>query len=97
MKITDYFKTPFTDIGSLISTLLPNLLILAGVIFFILILAGGLGMIIGAGGESSPQAAAKSKAAVTYAVVGFLLVVSAYFILQAVGVITGINFAQPNL
>lgn len=81
--------------GILISTLLPNLLILAGVIFFLLILGGGFMLIHGAGKESSPQDKAKAQAAITYGVIGFLLVVSAYFILQIVGVITGVDFINP--
>lgn len=83
--------------GSFISAVLPNIMILAGVIFFGLILIGGFGMVIGAGKESSPQAAAKSKSAVTYGVIGFLLVISAYFILQIVSTLTGVPFLTlPN-
>jgi len=82
------FETP----AELISTLLPNILILAGVIFFGLIIGGGFSMISGAGKESSAQDKAKAQAAITYGIIGFLLVISAYFILQVVGVVTGINF-----
>lgn len=81
--------------GVLITTLLPNFLILAGVIFFLLILGGGFMLISGAGKESSPQDKAKASAAITYGVIGFLLVISSYFILEIVTLITGINFIQP--
>lgn len=81
----------------LISTLLPNILVLAGVIFFALILFGGFGMIVGAGKEANPQSAAKSKAAVTYGLVGFLLVISAFFILQIIETITGVDFINPGI
>ncbi len=81
----------------LISILLPNILVLAGVIFFGLIVAGGWSYIIGAGGEPSAQDKAKAKAAITYGVVGFLLVISAYFILQIVETVTGVKFIQPNI
>ncbi len=80
------FETP----AELISTLLPNILILAGVIFFGLIIGGGFSMISVAGKEASAQG--KAQAAITYGIIGFLLVISAYFILQVVGVVTGINF-----
>lgn len=84
------------SLGELITTLLPNVLVVAGVIFFLLILGGGFALVVGAGGEGNAQSAAKAKAAVTYGVVGFLLVVGAYFILQMVGVLTGVNFINPT-
>ena len=77
-----------------ISTITPTILVFAGLIFFILILLGGFTMITGAGNQPTPQEAAKSKAAITYGVIGFLLVITAYFILQIVGVITGIDFTD---
>lgn len=80
-----------------ISTLLPNAFVLAGIIFFGLIVAGGWSYIIGAGGEPSAQDKAKAKAAITYGIAGFLLVVSAYFILQVIETVTGIKFIQPNI
>jgi hypothetical protein len=83
--------------GSLISSVLPNILVVAGVIFFLLILFGGFGLVIGAGKESSPQAAAKAKDAVTFGVIGFLLVLSAYFILQIVSTLTGVNLINANI
>ncbi len=82
--------------SQLISVLLPNILILAGVIFFLLILGGGFMMISGAGKEENAQDKAKAQGAITYGVIGFLLVVSAYFILQIVGTVTGINFLSPT-
>ena len=86
----------FDTFGELIKTLLPNILVLAGVIFFILILAGGVGMIAGAGKESSAQDKAKAQGAITYGMIGFLLVISAYFILQIVGKIIGVDFINPG-
>ena len=79
----------------LISSLLPNVLVLVGVVFFILILGGGFMMIKSAGGDANAQDTAKAKNAVTFALVGFLLVITAYFILQIVGVIIGVNFISP--
>ncbi|OGC93139.1 hypothetical protein A2876_01165 [Candidatus Amesbacteria bacterium RIFCSPHIGHO2_01_FULL_48_32b] len=74
----------FTTPGAIISALLPNVIILAGIIFFFLILFGGFKLIVGAGQNSSPQDAAKARAALTYGVIGFLLVVASYFILQII-------------
>ncbi|MBI2008491.1 hypothetical protein HYS82_02435, partial [Candidatus Amesbacteria bacterium] len=72
------------SVGALVSTLLPNIIIAAGVIFFILMVLGAFGLIVSAGREANPQMTAKAKAAVTSGFVGFLIIVTAYFILQLV-------------
>jgi hypothetical protein len=82
--------------GDLISTLLPNIIIIAGVIFLFLIVGAGFSMIIGAGSQKSPQEAAKAKAALTWGIIGFLLVISAYFILQAVQYMLGVDLLSPR-
>ena len=81
--------------GRLITLWLPNALVLAGIIVFFLIIGAGWQVIMGAGNDASAQDKAKAQAALTYAIIGFLLIVSAYFILQIVGVITGIDFMKP--
>lgn len=88
-------QTITTSPAAFISHLLPNILVTAGVIFFLMILFGGFGLIVGAGHESSPQSAAKAKSAVTFAVIGFLLVISAYFILQIISTLTDIPLLNP--
>ncbi|MEK9201075.1 MAG: hypothetical protein AAB909_03840 [Patescibacteria group bacterium] len=78
--------------ASLISYLLPNIMAAAGIIFFLMILGGGFMMVKNAGGSPSAQDTAKAKSAITMGIIGFLLVVSAYFILQIVQALTGVNF-----
>ena len=95
MNIPGTYGSPFNDIGALVSQIVPNVLVIAGVIFFLLILGGGFAMIQSAGTDANPQQAAKAKAAVTYALIGFLLVVSAYFILQIVNIWVGYNVLNP--
>lgn len=87
------------DIGpnELITILVPNVLMLAGVIFFIMILVGGWGVISSAGEEQSAQDKAKAKAALTYGAAGFLLIISAFFILQVVKFITGVDFINSPI
>jgi len=77
--------------GSLISNLVPNVMIAAGVVFMFIILYSGFGIISNSGGSNS-QSLTKFKQTLLYAVIGFLIVVSAYFILQIVSVsLTGGN------
>jgi len=84
--------------GAFISALLPNIIMVAGIVFFFLIVGAGFSLIVGAGQQKSPQEVAKAKAALTWGVVGFLLVVTAYFILQIIQTMLGVNFTTiPNL
>ena len=41
VSIKDTFNSKFPDIGSLITSLLPNLLVLAGAIFFLVMVGAG--------------------------------------------------------
>jgi len=78
--------------GDLLSSLLPNIMVVAGIILFFLIVFSGFSLVIGAGKDKSPQDAARARNALTYAVAGFLLVITAYFILQIIGATLGIDF-----
>ena len=91
------FKSPFSNIGQTISYLLPNIIGVSAIIMFFLIMGAGFSMLTNAGNEASAQDKAKAKAALTYSVIGFLLVVAAYFILQVIGVVLGVDFINPKL
>lgn len=80
-------------VGTLVSTLLANAYIIAGVLLLLFILLGGLNMIAGAGSRDA-QKAAQSKQAVTWAVLGFLIIFASYWIIQVVQTITGIKITQ---
>src|SRR3989304_2516570 len=93
----DFFSTnpggfSFNEIGPLISVILPNVIIFAGVLLLLLIIYAGYQLITLGGQSNSPAQVAKSRSMITYALIGFLLVVSAYFILQIIGVATGVNY-----
>jgi hypothetical protein len=81
--------------GTLISHLLPNAIVLASIIFFFLILFGGFGLIVGAGKQSDPKQVAKAKDALTWGVIGFLIVISSYFILQILSELVGFDLLNP--
>lgn len=84
-----------TSPGKFITALLPNTIVVAAAIFFFLIIGAGFSLIVGAGQNKSPQDIAKAKAALTWGVIGFLLVVSAYFILQMISFVVGVNLLSP--
>lgn len=89
-KIDQNIGTKYTSISPLISSLLSNSLIIAGIILLGLILFGGFGMIASAGSSDSKKAE-QSKKTITSAVIGFLVVFCAYFIIQIIQEITGLN------
>lgn len=82
-------------LGQLVSIILSNALVVAGVIFLFLLVAGGIGMIAGAGGNN-PEQAAKGRQAATSAVIGFIIIVAAYWITQIIETITGVKILNPG-
>jgi hypothetical protein len=85
--------TNFSSLGQVVSIFLPNVIVFAGILFFFLILYSGF-QLINLGGQYNldSQKVTRAKQMVYYSIIGFLLVVSAYFILQIVSTVTGINF-----
>jgi hypothetical protein len=97
INIPNTFDSQFKNVGQIISYLLPNIIGAAAIVMFLLMIGAGFSMISTAGNEASAQDKAKAQAALTYSVIGFLLVVAAYFILQVVGAVLGVNFLNPTL
>lgn len=83
-------------IGGIISTLLQNIYVLAGILLFILLIIGGVVFIMGAGNDS-PDQAKKGKQAITAALIGFVVIFSSYWIIKIIETITGLNILTPNL
>ena len=86
-----------TSPGSLISSLLPNIIFLSGAVLLLIGVVSGFYLLQDAGQTLSAQEIAKRKAIFTSSMVGFLLVLSSYFILRIVSIVTGVNFLNPTL
>ncbi|MCX6726116.1 MAG: hypothetical protein NT052_02265 [Candidatus Shapirobacteria bacterium] len=82
-------------VGNIISTLLQNIYVLAGIILFVLLIVGGLSFIMGAG-EENPEKAKKGKQAITAALTGFVIIFCSYWIIRIIEIITGMNIFNPN-
>lgn len=82
--------------GVLVSVILKNALMLAGVIAFIFLVFGGFSVIMGAGGGDTKQLE-KGQKAITGAVIGLLVVVFAYWIVQIIEKITGLQLLNSGL
>lgn len=78
----------FTTFGDIVSVVVKNAFVLAGIISFILLIVGGFGVIVSAGsGDSKKMEQAKNS--VTAAVTGLIIVVTSVFIVQIIATVTG--------
>ena len=69
-------------------TLIKNLYVLTGIILLFFLIAGGLGMIINAGNVEKQK---QSSQTVTAAVVGYLIMFAAYWLVKIVEIVFGVN------
>ncbi len=81
------FGSQFT-IGVLISQALPYVYAFAGIALLLMLLAGGFGVLTSA---ADPKKLEKAKQRLTYAVVGFIIIFVAYWVVQLVGTIFGLK------
>lgn len=87
---TGGIESVFPTLGKLVSVLLPNIYVLAGLLLFGLLIFGGFAIIMGAG-EENPERAKKGKQAITAALIGFLIIFASWWIIQMAEVLTGID------
>jgi len=83
-------------LGDLVSVVLNSGIAIGGILVIFLFIFGGLGVIRGAG-SGDAKAAEQGKQAVTYAVIGFLIVFAAFWIIRIIEVITGTSFLTNPL
>lgn len=93
VSLKDVFQpaSNFEKIGDVLSVVVQNAFTLAGILFFILIVGAGFGMISGAG-SGDPKKMEQGKKALTGAVLGFILILGSFWIMQVIGILTGRNF-----
>lgn len=81
-----------TTYGMLVTAIVKNSFVLAGIISFILLIFGGFNVIVAAGDEKKAQ---QGKTAITGAITGLLLVLGSFWMIQIVEVITGTHILTP--
>jgi hypothetical protein len=69
---------------------MKNALVIAGVIFLVLLIFGGFSFIVSAGGGDAKKME-QGKKTLTAAATGLILIMTAYWIVQIIGIITGIK------
>ena len=93
------FNSPFGQekgIGDLVSAIISNALVIAGIILVFFFVIGGISMMAGAG-QDNPEKAAKGKQAATSALLGFIIIFAAYWIIKIIESITGLAIFNPGL
>ncbi len=98
VSIAPYFSpaATFPTIGSIINVLIPNVLILAGIALFIMIIVTGFQFISKAGKLDATEFQ-KVSATLTAAIVGFIIVVIAYWLLKIIEITTGVKIINPGI
>ena len=84
----------FATYGDLVSVIVWNAFMLAGVISFLLLIFGGFGFIVGAGAGDTKRVESAQKT-ITGAIMGLLIVVTSYWIIQVLEKLTGVNLLAP--
>lgn len=85
----------FTTFGQVVSVVLKNAFVAAGVIALVLLIFGGFSYIVAAG-SGDAKALEKGKKAMTSAVIGLLLVVFSVWIVQLIALLTGVQLPIPK-
>lgn len=76
------------SVADLVSLFLKISFTLAGLILLFFFILGGIGM-IGSAGKNDPKAAEQAKQTITSAVIGFVVVFTAYWIVKLIGQLLG--------
>lgn len=78
------------NISRYVTAIITGAISIAGIILLFLLVGGGIAMISGAG-KSDPKTIDQGKKAATSALIGFIVVFSAYWIVKLIELITGLS------
>ncbi|MBI5620188.1 hypothetical protein HY949_00225 [Candidatus Gottesmanbacteria bacterium] len=84
----------FDTFGALVSVVVRNAFVLAGIISFLLLVFGGFSVIMAAGSCDTKELE-KGQKTITYAILGLILVVTSYWIVQIIEKISGVHLITP--
>jgi len=86
----------FPSLSYLVTVILQNSFTIISIILVALLISGGLMFIIGAGNQDQKKAA-QGKTIITDALIGFVVTLLAYSIVQIVEVVTGLKILNSGL
>ncbi len=94
VDIGSTFNSPLGQgktLGDLVSVVVSASFVIAGVILLFFLVVGGISIIAGAGNDN-PEQLEKGKKAATSAVIGFIIVFVAYWVIRIIEAMTGVPF-----
>jgi len=96
VNIDDVFSPAksFNTFGDVVSVIVTNAFVLAGLLSFILLIFGGFNVIVAAGDSKKLE---QGRGAIVGAVVGLLVVVGSFWIVQIIEVLTGVKILKPGI
>ena len=86
---SNYLDDP-KNISAYVTAIITGAISVSGIILLFLLIGGGIAMISGAG-KSDPKTVEQGKKAATSALIGFIVVFSAYWIVKLIESITGLK------
>jgi len=81
-------STKFNNLGDVVSQLVPYIFGISGIILLLMVVFSGFQMITSAGDPKAMEAAQKR---LTNSIVGFIIIFAAYWIVQLIGRILGVE------
>lgn len=87
--------TRLDTVGALVNVVIRNAFVLAGIISFLVLIFGGLGVIMSAGAGDAKKLE-EGKKTITAAVVGLLLILTSVFLIQILETVTGLPILSPR-
>lgn len=76
------FKGGAGNVGSIITSIIPYLFFIAGALLLINLIIGGLQMMLSRG---DPKAMQSAQSKITASIIGFVIVLASYWLVQLVG------------
>lgn len=80
----------YDTFGVLVTVVVRNAFVLAGIISFLILVFGGFSVIMGAGAGDTKQLE-KGRQAIIGALAGLIIVVTSYWIVQIINKVTGLS------
>lgn len=85
----------FTTFSQFLQPIVNNILIISGILLFLVIAIGGVIYLFSAG-NGNQEDMEKSKNALTVSILGFIIVFSAFWIIQIIEFITGMKILNSG-
>lgn len=83
----------FADVGTLVTVIVKNAMVLAGLALFLILIIGGFSVVAGAG-SGDPHKVEQGQKAIMGAVIGIVLIATSVLIMQVIAYITGIDLLK---